>query len=394
MNQIQLIFIRLSFLLLLIIPSSNTFGQYLEEFPIPEKGILLGPCPGGTSASCASIDFIGVNWLINGNFTGFDAVSGAEDYLKTISGAFEFGGDVDEELCWESPMLDIDIGSNVSFSLDLVWNSQDGADYIDVEYQIDGGAWIQISNQFGGGSHTIDYTTSGNSGSGTISQVGLSGNTLSIRVCVDTNTSSELTRLDNVDVPEVGVTVAGVLPVELTSFNVEKLKESVKLSWSTATETNNDRFEIEHYFNEKGFEKIGEIGGNGTTLSPSHYSFLHDQSTVGQHYYRLKQIDFDGRFEYSNIMSVNFQPGELNISEFYPNPSKNGLVNLDFFASDDSSVEVVVYDLSGQQVFQQKYSVVEGQNQLSFNFATVKNGLYWVKIGNDMTTVYRKLMIQ
>ena len=186
-------------------------AQYSETFPIPEKGILLGPCPGGTSASCALTDFNGVNWDINGNFVGFDATFGSEDYLKTIAGVLEFGGDIDEELCWESPVLDISaVVGAVSASVAIVWTGHDAADYVDVEYQLDGGSWLQVPNMFGGGIHTIDFPTSGNIGSATINTGNIAGTTtLSVRVCVDTNTSAEKTTIDNVSVPEVGVVLMG-----------------------------------------------------------------------------------------------------------------------------------------------------------------------------------------
>ena len=179
-------------ILFLVFITSNVFCQYTETFPTAEKGILAGPCPGGTSASCASIDFSGVDWDINGNFAGFDGDFGLVDFIKTNgSGVLEFYGDIDEELCYESPVLDIStVAGSASFSVLIVWSGHDNSDYVDVEYQIDGGSWLQIPNAFGGGSHTIDFTTSANSGSGTISQTGITGSTLSIRVCVDTNTST------------------------------------------------------------------------------------------------------------------------------------------------------------------------------------------------------------
>ena len=207
MSILKKIFIFSLFLYLNI--GNYSYGQYIETFSIPDKGILLGPCSGGTSASCVSTDFTGVDWNINGNFTGFDATFGAEDYIKTIAEVLEFGGDIDEELCWESPVLDISAaGGTVSASVDIVWTGHDALDYVDVEYQVDSGSWLQIPNAFGAGTHTIDFAGSSNTGSATIYQTGLNGGTLSIRVCVDTNTSAENTTIDNVTVPEADVVLS------------------------------------------------------------------------------------------------------------------------------------------------------------------------------------------
>ncbi len=382
--------IRFIFIFSFLFLSSTTFSQYLETFSISEKGILLGPCPGGTSTSCANSDFVGVDWNINGNFTGLDATPGAEDYLKTISGVLEFGGDIDEELCYESPILDISGAGTVSIKVDAVWNGQDNADYADLEYQVDGGGWIQVPNQFGGGSHTIDYSTSGNSGSGTLTQGGLSGSTLSIRFCVDTNTAIELTTIDNVSVPEANVSL---LPVELISFNAEEKEKKVLLKWATASETNNEKYEIEHSSTGDRFEKIGETAGFGTSIDLIQYSFTHKRPITGQNYYRLKQIDFDGKFEYSQITTINIKRKEDHINTFYPNPSKDGIVNLDFLSSQKLTLPVSIYDAIGRKILKLPVDIVKGANKLHFDFSKLEKGIYFVQLENNGKVEYQKLII-
>lgn len=377
----------LSFLLL----SSTTFGQYIETFSTGEKGILLGPCPGGTSASCALTDFVGVNWDINGNFTGFDAGFGTEDYLKTIAGILEFGGDIDEELCWESPILDIStVAGAASFSIAIVWNGHDAADYVDVEYQLDGGTWMQIPNVFGGGTHTIDFITSANSGSGTISQTGLSGSILSIRVCVDTNTLAENTTIDDVSVPEVG---AMILPVELISFSAQKNEHEVLIEWITALEINNEKFEIQHSTDGQQFHKISELQGNGTTEAISNYSYSHGQPSMGENYYRLKQIDFNGQFEYSKIASVSFETNQDHIGSFYPNPNNTGNVFLDYFSSKKSDTEISIYDISGKYISKRNVELVKGENNLNIDVKNLIKGIYFINISNDLNSFRRKLVV-
>lgn len=337
---------------LFVIIACNVHCQYLETFPIPEKGIIMGPCPGGTSASCADTDFTGVEWDINGNFSGFDAVSGAEDYLKTNgSGVLEFGGDIDEELCYESPVLDISaVAGAASFSVDLTWLSQDAADYIDVEYQLDGGVWVQIPNQFGGGSHTIDYGNSGNNGSGTISQTGLVGNTLSIRVCPDTNTSSEITTVDNVSVPEAG---AVVLPVKWAEFTARSTSKGNQLNWATYTEVNNERFDIEKSVNgTSDFREIGSVEGAGTSTKTSRYEFLDRDQSSATSYYRIKQVDFDGHFEYSEIVVV--QNNLKDKLHFTPNPFSSQLLISSNQQEVVEGTSIRMYNNQGQLVLEKE----------------------------------------
>ncbi len=356
--------------------ASSMFGQYTETFPLNEKGILLGPCPGGTWQSCALTDFDGVDWEINGNFTGFDASFGVEDYLKTIAGVLEFGGDIDEELCYESPVLDIStVVGSVSFSVAVVWTGHDAADYVDVEYQLDGGAWIQIPNAFGGGTHTIDFSTSANNGSGTISGTGLTGSTLSIRVCVDTNTSAETTTIDNVSVPEVG---AMILPVKWADFKVRSLKEGNQLDWATYTEVNNERFDIEKSVEGMNdFRKIGSIDGVGNSTRISRYEFLDREISTGTSYYRIKQVDFDEKFEYSEIVLVKNEI-ETEIS-IYPNPA-DGFIIVNSVSGIDIDQQFQVYDAMGRLMNLETSK--ENDYAVRLNTSSLESGIYFIKLSS------------
>ncbi len=190
---------------------SMVYGQYSESFDIPNKGILSGPCSGSDGTTCTSNDFAGVNWTIEGNLSGIDS----EPFATNGAGVL-YVTDVDEEACWVSPLLNIT--GTASFSLDLSWvgyedyneSSVGSKDYIQVDYQVDGGGWTPIGNVVGGGPKTISYNSPGaNSGNATISQGSITGSTLRIRVCLDHNNTSEPTSIDNVsatgaDVPGSG----------------------------------------------------------------------------------------------------------------------------------------------------------------------------------------------
>ncbi|MFK7806548.1 MAG: hypothetical protein AB8F74_01985, partial [Saprospiraceae bacterium] len=124
---------------------------------------------------------------------------------------------------------------------------------------------------------------------------------------------------------EVGVRQTSSLPVELISFSVVKIDGDALLKWKTGSEINNKHFEIqvassiEDVQNDR-YEVLGIMPGLGTTVEPQLYSFLDiTPGKVGHYYYRLKQIDFDGKFEYSDIRAVEFTEDGLEY-EVYPNP--------------------------------------------------------------------------
>lgn len=187
---------------------SMVTAQYSETFSTDNKGILSGPCTTNDPGTCASTDFSDVDWTITGDLSGMDA-SGPDDFRTSGGVMTSLNGDIDEEVCWLSPLLDISTAGTVSFTLDASISGHDGSDYLDVEYDIDGAnTWTQVANQAGGGTHTLDHPTDNNSNfSETITVTGLSGNTLQIRVCTDFNSNTESFTIDNVSVPESGVTV-------------------------------------------------------------------------------------------------------------------------------------------------------------------------------------------
>lgn len=98
-----------------------------------------------------------------------------------------------------------------------------------------------------------------------------------------------------------------ILPVELLSFEAEILYNAVEFKWATASELNNDKFEIEESYDGLHFKKIGEVEGNGTSTEQQNYSFKIEKTGNGIFYYRLKQLDFDGQFEYSKVIHVSLQ---------------------------------------------------------------------------------------
>lgn len=185
-----------------------------------------------------------------------------------------------------------------------------------------------------------------------------------------------------------------MLPVELVVFNAEEKNKAIYLNWTTASELNNEKFEIEGSQDGREFQKIGEVEGKGTTLEQQEYSFTDKNPRKGISYYRLKQIDFDGQFEYSKVISLNFKGENGEVGEFYPNPSKSGLVNLDYTSETDDEIAVSVFDVTGKLVVNQIQQISNGDNNLSFDFSELNTGIYIVKVGDERNPSLRKLIIE
>jgi hypothetical protein len=173
------------------------------------------------------------------------------------------------------------------------------------------------------------------------------------------------------------------IPVELISFTANVLNNSILLNWTTATEINNNGFEIERSqltnSNEQMiWEKIGFINGRGTTTETSFYTFSDESPLSGKTYYRLKQIDFDGTFNYSNEIYVNFNlPVEFVLEQNYPNPFNPATI-IKYNLPEVSSVQLKVINVLGEVVSELVNEIKsEGDHAQLFNASHLPSGIYF-----------------
>jgi subtilisin family serine protease len=189
------------------------------------------------------------------------------------------------------------------------------------------------------------------------------------------------------------LTLAGV-PVEMVSFNASVIRDAVELSWMTATETNNQGFQVERMSDGGTFEQIGFVAGFGTTTEPKSYSFVDTKLNSGSYTYRLKQIDFDGSYEYSNeVNAVVELPLEYTLEQNYPNPF-NPTTIIKYSIPEDGYVKLAVYNLLGEEVatvvstFQKA-----GRYEVNFNASGLSSGVYVYKIEAGNYTASKKLVL-
>ncbi len=146
----------------------------------------------------------------------------------------------------------------------------------------------------------------------------------------------------------VQLVAALALPVELVSFDAKLLEgKKAQLNWRTASELNNEGFDIERSDDGKSWERLHFMPGSGTSTEAHHYSFLDEHPLPGINYYRLRQKDFDGQFEYSPIVSVEMErKGSVSV---FPNPaSSTATLYLDTDYLGEATL--TLYDLMGRQV--------------------------------------------
>jgi len=175
------------------------------------------------------------------------------------------------------------------------------------------------------------------------------------------------------------------LPVELSNFTSSVSRNNVTLNWTTSLEINNSGFEIERSIVNGEWSIVGFVNGNGSTNSTKDYSFTDKGLSRGKYKYRLKQIDYNGNFEYfnlSNEVDVGI-PTVYNLSQNYPNPF-NPSTKLEYDLPEDGKMSLIVYDISGRELIKllDEFKTA-GYYTTQFNASGLSSGVYFYKLQTD-----------
>jgi hypothetical protein len=172
--------------------------------------------------------------------------------------------------------------------------------------------------------------------------------------------------------------MSSALPVDLLFFNANKEKEDVILTWATASEMNNKGFYIERSVDGVKFESVGFVKGYVTTSSLKNYSFndldAFKRVNAITLYYRLKQVDNDGQFDYSKTVSVSTYK-TTGTTSVYPNPFKD-IVNLTIASTQATTADVCITDLTGKVVSRITLAIAEGNNTITLDNSALETGMY------------------
>lgn len=191
------------------------------------------------------------------------------------------------------------------------------------------------------------------------------------------------------------------LPVELVSFTAQKISNKIKLFWSTATEISNSGFEVHRSNDQQNWTNLGFVAGNGNSNSPKEYSFVDNSiKQSAKYFYRLKQIDNDGSFEYSNVIEIDFAlSDQFSLGQNYPNPF-NPVTKISWQSPVSGWQTLKVFDVLGREVATLVDEFREaGKHEINFSIESLgdannlSSGVYYyqLRIGDFIES--RKMLV-
>jgi hypothetical protein len=167
---------------------------------------------------------------------------------------------------------------------------------------------------------------------------------------------------------------SNALPIELINFTVDQSQNNVTLTWETASEIYDNYFEIERSEDGNSFMKIGQLAAQGNSLNRNKYSFQNDQIKKGRYYYILKQVDFDGNFEYHEVVSILISSTDEQL-EVVPTVTSDFVKIRIPFNLEDKTLEI--FSMSGQKI--KTYLISKEQTEIDLNLSQLSQGVYFFK---------------
>jgi Metallo-peptidase family M12B Reprolysin-like/Secretion system C-terminal sorting domain len=192
----------------------------------------------------------------------------------------------------------------------------------------------------------------------------------------------------------VSVTVTAVLPVNFIALKARKVNSTVALDWGTASEQNTSHFDVQRSADGINFiTALGKINAAGNSSIIKNYNLVDAKPLKGWNYYRIKQVDLDGKFAYSNIAPINFEKENV-VMLVYPNPAIN-VLTIEYASAITGKLQIQITDAKGATVLQQNQQVVAGRNTNTLNISNLAAGMYVLKsIDANGNTSFTKFVKQ
>ncbi|HLG31794.1 MAG TPA: YCF48-related protein [Ignavibacteriaceae bacterium] len=185
-----------------------------------------------------------------------------------------------------------------------------------------------------------------------------------------------------------------IVPVELINFSADYSDNKIHLHWVTTTETNNYGFEVLRSSDNQNWNLLEFINGNGTTTLTHHYQFTDRVETSGNYYYKLKQLDYNGNFNYSNTLEVNIiSPSGFELSQNFPNPF-NSSTTIRYQLPKDNFISLKVYDVLGNEI----KTLIEGNKKagyysIAFSTTDLSSGIYFFQLRTEDFVSTKKMVL-
>lgn len=188
-------------------------------------------------------------------------------------------------------------------------------------------------------------------------------------------------------------TLNGGVPVELIYFIANSSQTNINLQWQTATETNNKGFEVQRKKECNVFESIGFVEGKGTTTEQHSYTYSDNNISSGKYYYRLKQVDYDGSYKYSNIINISVSSSLFSLNQNYPNPF-NPSTKIKYSIPHYSFVQIKIFDILGNEI----KTLIKGEKpagnyEADFNAIELPSGIYIYRLTAGSYSASRKMIL-
>ncbi len=174
----------------------------------------------------------------------------------------------------------------------------------------------------------------------------------------------------------------GPLPVKLVDINANIINQSTVIKWATSSETNNRGFEVERSTDGENFEVIGFVKGAGNSNRLNNYTFKHSNSESA--FFRIKQIDFNGEYEYSKVLNVLAKTASDEI-QLLPNPFKDEIT----VANNNAITKTEILDITGKVILSELFN---SSNKVSINTSALKTGIYYIKIYTNNASTITKII--